>query len=252
MAIATDVKQHDVLAVEQRAEPAGVIVGVGRDLRGVNTELRAAASNGPVRISTVAHLSGLAAGLRHGEVDVEGDAADYLAVLNDGAVVRLSGNAGCYLADNMTRGTVIVEGNAGHAAAPYCYGGTVVIRGDAGDFTAVMNKGATIIVCGDVGDDAATYMLAGDLIVVGDAGCNLGNYLIRGNIYVGGRWRTLGRNTRVEDLTPDDEAKLSNLFGEYGVLAEPRNFQKVGRLSEKPFYGSKATVPPDGQPKQAQ
>jgi glutamate synthase domain-containing protein 3 len=131
---------------------------------------------------------------------------------------------------------VMVQGNAGNGAAPYCYGGTVVVKGNAGDFTAVMNKGATIVVAGNVGDEVATYMLSGDLIIVGNAGRNLGNYLIRGNIYIGGAWQSLGHNTRLEEMTEADVAKLRSYFDQYGIEADPTHFRKLGRLSEKPFY----------------
>jgi glutamate synthase domain-containing protein 3 len=215
-----------------------------RDLRSVSTQLKEAVVQGPVVVQAAAHLHGLAAGLKNGEVTIEGDGGDYLGVLNDGAIIRVKGNAGRYLADNMTRGTVIVEGNADYGVGSYCYGGTIVVNGNAGDFTAVMNKGATILIEGNVGDEVATYMLAGDVVIVGDAGKNLGNYLIRGNIYVGGEWESLGHNTLLEDMTHADQAKLRGYFAEYGIEADPAHFIKLVRLSEKPFYKAKAPSPP--------
>ena len=210
-----------------------------RDLRSVSTELKQAVAQGPVVVQKAAHLHGLVAGFKSGEVTIEGDGGDYLGALNAGATIRVKGNAGRYLADNMTQGTVIVEGSTDYGAGPYCYGGTVVVNGDAGDFTAVMNKGATIIVGGDVGDEVATYMLAGDLIIVRNAGKNLGNYLIRGNIYVGGEWESLGHNTLLEEMTQADLSKLRGYFVEYGIEADPTTFKKIVRLSEKPFYKTK-------------
>jgi glutamate synthase domain-containing protein 3 len=111
-----------------------------------------------------------------------------------------------------------------------------VVKGNAGDFAAVMNKGATIIVQGDVGDDVATFMLAGDLVIVGNAGKHLGNYLIRGNIYIGGEWDSLGHNTLLEQMSPDDTTKLRGYFDQYGIDADPAAFKKIVRRSEKPFY----------------
>jgi glutamate synthase domain-containing protein 3 len=219
-----------------------VVVGVrvvdasGRGLRPVSAELKQALAEGPVAIQGAAHLHGLVAGCQSGEVIVTGDAGDYLGVLNDGVSIRVSGNAGRYLGDNMTRGTIVVEGDAGDGVGQYCYGGTIVVRGNAGDFCAVMNKGATIIVGGNIGHEAATYMLAGDLVVVGDAGRNLGNYLIRGSIYVGGRWQSLGHNTRQVELGADDAQKLRGYFDRYGIEDSPAAFKKIVRLSEKPFY----------------
>ena len=213
-----------------------VVDARGRDLRSVSTELKKVIAKGSVVIQEAAHLHGLVAGFKDGEVTISGDGADYLGVLNDGATIRVTGNAGRYLADNMTRGTVIVEGDAGYGVGQYCYGGAIVVKGNAGDFTAVMNKGATIIIEGNVGDEVATYMLAGDLVIGGDAGKNLGNYLIRGNIYVGGSWASLGHNTLLEEMTPADVARLRGYFDEYVIAADPTTFKKIVRLSEKPFY----------------
>ena len=136
----------------------------------------------------------------------------------------------------MTAGTVIIEGNADHGAGQYCYGGTLIVRGSTGDFTATMNKGATIIVCGDVGSEAGTYMLKGDLVVVNNAGENFANYLIRGNIYIGGHWKSIGHNTKIEPLNNDDIAKLRAYFETYQIDADPVKFIKIVAASEKPFY----------------
>ena len=213
-----------------------VVDARGRDLRSVNTELKQIIAEGPVVIHDAAHLHGLAAGFKSGELIIDDNSGDYLGVLNDGATIRVAKNAGRYLADSMTHGNVIVEGNAGYGVAAYSYGGRAVVKGNAGDFAAVMNKGATVIIQGDVGDEVATYMLAGDLVIVGNAGKNLGNYLIRGNIYIGGEWESLGHNTLLAQMSPDDYAKLRGYFDEYGIDADPATFKKIVRRSEKPFY----------------
>jgi glutamate synthase domain-containing protein 3 len=211
-----------------------------KDLRAISTKLKALISDGEIVIENAAHLHGLCGGLKAGDIIIQGDGGDYLAVLNDGAILRVKGNVGRYLADNMTRGTVLVEESCGYGVGAYCYGGTIVVRGNAGDFAAVMNKGATIIIGGDVGDEVATYMLAGDLVIAGNAGKNLGNYLIRGNIYVGGEWASLGHNTLQEEMTPADIAKLRSYLDEYGIEGDPVAFRKIIRLSEKPFYKDKS------------
>lgn len=214
----------------------GAMDAKGLDLRAASRELKARLDGGPVIVRNTRHLHGFAAGLKAGEVLIEGDSGDYLGALNDGATIRVIGDAGQYVADSMTRGAVIIEGSASYGAAMYCYGGVVMIKGNAGDFTATMNKGATIIVRGNVGDEAATYMVAGDLVIVGNAGHNLGNYLVRGNIYIGGQWASLGHNCRVEPLTPEDVEKLRGYFETYGIAADPTTFKKMVPLSEKPFY----------------
>jgi glutamate synthase domain-containing protein 3 len=207
-----------------------------KDLKVVNKALKEAVNGQPVVVKNAGHLHGLASGLKHGEVIIQGDTGDYLGVLNDGATIKVTKNAGKYVADNMTSGVVTIEGSTNYGAGQYCYGGTVVVYGDAGDFTATMNKGATILVAGDVGDEVGTYMLKGDLIVVGNAGENFSNYLIRGNVYIGGKWESLGNNTRVESLTNGDLAKLSAFFDKHGIEANLTNFKKIVAASEKPFY----------------
>jgi len=207
-----------------------------KDLKTVNSALRTGLNGTTISIKNASHISGLAAGLKHGEVVIRSSAGDYLGVLNAGATIKASQDVGKYLADNMTNGTVIVEGNALYGAAQYCYGGTVIIRGNAGDFTATMNKGATIIVCGDVGNEAGTYMLKGDFIVVGNSGKNFANYLIRGNVYIGGQWEGLGHNTKVEPMTDIDISKLRAYFEAYAIVADPKTFKKIVAASEKPFY----------------
>lgn len=213
-----------------------------KDLRTVSGKVKAALSQEKVTLSHATHLDGLCGGLKEGDIVIDGDAGNYLGVLNDGANIQVQGNAGRYLGDNMTAGQVIVEGNADYGAGPYCYGGTVVVKGNSGDFTAVMNKGANIIIGGDVGDEAATYMLAGDLVIAGNAGMNLGNYLIRGSIYIGGDWKSLGHNTRLAEMTAADQETVRRYLDRYGIDGDPATFRKIVRLSEKPFYKSKPEV----------
>ena len=207
-----------------------------KELRSVNRAVKDSVNGQPVAVKNASHLHGLAAGLKHGEVVIQGNAGDYLGVLNAGATIKVTENVGKYLADNMTSGTVIIEGSTEYGAGQYCYGGTVVVRGDAGDFTATMNKGATIIVVGNVGDEVGTYMLAGDLIIVGDAGENLANYLIRGNVYISGEYKSLGHNTISKPLTDEDLTKLGAYFETYGIEADPAGFEKIVAATEKPFY----------------
>jgi len=215
-----------------------VLDAKAKELRVVSTQLKEmiAADGKEVTVKNAVHLHGLCGGLKVGEITIEGDSGDYLGVLNDGALIRVTGNAGKYMADNMTRGAVLVDGDTDYGAGQYCYGGTVVVKGSAGDFTATMNKGATVIIGQDVGDEVGTYMLAGDLVIVGNAGYNLGNYLIRGNIYVGGQWASLGHNVKEEALTEADVDKLQGYIAKYAIEADPRAFRKLAPLSEKPFY----------------
>lgn len=207
-----------------------------KDLKTVNKLLKESLNGTPLTVKNISKLHGVAAGLKHGELIVDGNAGDYLAVLNAGATIRVKKNAARYLGDNMTAGTVIVEGNADYGAGQYCYGGTIVIHGSAGNFTATMNKGATIIVAGNVGDEVGTFMLKGDLVVIGNAGENFANYLIRGNVYLGGECKSYGHNTKLEPLTEHDLATLRGYFETYQIKSDPTTFKKIVAASEKPFY----------------
>jgi glutamate synthase domain-containing protein 3 len=207
-----------------------------KDLKALNSALKESVNGVPVKVKNAAAIHGLAAGMKHGEIIIESNAGDYLGVLNAGATIHVAKNAGKYAADNMTSGTVIIDGNADYGAGQYCYGGVIVVRGNAGDFTATMNKGAVVIVTGDVGDEVGTYMLKGDLVVVGNAGENFANYLIRGNVFIGGQWKSLGHNTRIEPLTDEDKARLRAYFETYQIEADPAVFRKIVAASEKPFY----------------
>jgi len=210
----------------------------GKDLRTVNSEIRRAIREGARRImiKNASHIHGLAAGLKCGNIVINGDVGDYVAALNDGATIIINGNAGNFLADNMTKGTVIVNGNVGYGAAVYCYGGSVIIRGDAGNFLGALNKGATILVAGNAGNDVGTYMVGGEIIILGNVGENVGNWFIRGNIFVGGRWRSLGHNCKEVPIESDDVRRLEEYFSKYSIDANPRRFKKLVPLSVRPFY----------------
>jgi glutamate synthase domain-containing protein 3 len=207
-----------------------------KDLKTLNSALKESVNGTPVKVKNAAAIHGLAAGMKHGEIIIESNAGDYLGVLNAGATIHVVKSAGKYVADNMTSGTVIIDGDVDYGAGQYCYGGTIVVRGNAGDFTATMNKGAVIIITGDVGDEAGTYMLKGDLVVVGNAGENFANYLIRGSVFIGGQWKSLGHNTKIEPLTDEDKARLRAYFETYQIEADPAVFRKIVAASEKPFY----------------
>ncbi len=216
------------------------IDGQGLELRSVNRIIKKVIEeNRMAVIMHCEHLNGLAAGLRTGNVMIEDKAGDYVATLNSGATITIGDDVGNFLADNMISGEVLVKGNAGYCTAPYCYGGSVVISGTSGDFTGTMNKGATIIVEKDIGNDVATYMLAGNVVLLGNAGERLGNFLISGAVFIKGKWLSLGHNTKIEDLTPDDTDFLQQLFSKYTINAKPEDFTKIIPETGSPFYSKK-------------
>jgi len=190
-------------------------------------------------ILNASHINGLGAGFSAGKYLIEGDAGDFLGMLNDGATFEVMGDCGRFLADGMTRGTVIVGGDTGEGAAEYCYGGTVLVRGDAGDFLATMNKGATVIVTGNAGNDVGTYMVDGKVIIIGEVGERLGNCIIGGEIFCLGDYLSLGKNAKEQRLMAEDVDVLSSIGREIGVQFNPREFRKIVPRSPSPFYGDR-------------
>jgi glutamate synthase domain-containing protein 3 len=209
------------------------------DMATINKELRNSVQEEDISIRNASNINGLGAGLRKGNIRVEGDAGDYLAMINSGANFEIEGDCGRFLGDAMTSGSLIVNGNAGEGAGEYCYGGSIKIMGNAGNFMGTMNKGASILVKGNVGDEVATYMLAGEIVILGNAGKNLGNFLIGGTIYIRGQAESLGNNTKLNKLRSDDVDHLARVLKEVGMRESPRQFSKIVPESSKPFYKKK-------------
>ena len=99
-----------------------------------------------------------------------------------------------------------------------------------------LNKGGILLINGNMGSHAGLYMLSGDIIVTGDAGEYTGDWMIGGNIYVAGKYQT-GTNAAVTELTAEDKDKLTKIFQEYSVEAQPLDFVKIGPEELRPFYG---------------
>lgn len=223
------------------SHPSEVVLDAeGLGLGKLNAAIREAVAKGArVRVKNARNVYGLAAGLRGGEVLVEGDAGDYLAMLNHGARVIVEGNAGNYVADGAWAGEVIVRGDVGYGAGIYAYGGTLVVYGSAGDALGQILKGATVIVRGDAGDSVGLYMVNGEIIIVGSAGELVGDWMIRGAIYVGGGYRSLGHNAKEVKPSEEDVKRLSELLNRYEIKADPSGFRKIVPVSTRPFYGGK-------------
>ena len=213
---------------------------IGSELKNISQEIKSALEkNEIVTVADCDKLNCIVSGLRKGKVTIQSSVGDYVGMLNSGAQLFIEGNVGRFVGDNMTAGEIIVKGNAGYCAAPYCYGGTVIIEGTCGDLLGTMNKGATIFVEKEAGNDLGTYMLAGNIILLGNAGERVGNFLISGRIFIRGKWKSLGSNTKIEDLTSDDIDFLKQFFSTYKIKAKPEEFTKIIAETDKPFYAKK-------------
>ncbi|MDI9615727.1 GXGXG domain-containing protein [Methanothermobacter sp.] len=177
------------------------------------------------------------------ELIIDGSAGYFAATMIHGPRVKINGNAGWFPADNMTEGEVIIEGSAGDGVGQGIYGGTVVVRKDAGSRTGEIMKNGTIIIGGNSGFMTGLFMMGGRIIILGDLAEDAGESIIRGTIYVGGEIKSLGKNAKVEDITPEEEEELRDVLSEYGFELEDdgyRSFRKIVPRSKRPFYGEES------------
>jgi len=138
---------------------------------------------------SVAHVHGIASGMRGGDVLIEGDAGNGVAAEMSGGRVEIRGAVGDDAGAGMSGGALLVSGDAGDrlgAARPGAQkgmtGGEIVVRGSAGvDVGAACRRGL-ITVMGDVGADAARSMIAGSLLVAGRCGDGAGRFNKRGSV----------------------------------------------------------------------
>ena len=89
--------------------------------------------------------------------------------------------------------------------------GLIIIEGDASARAGISLKGGTVAVAGDVGHMSGFMAQAGTILVGGDAGDFLGDSLYEAVIYIGGKFRSLGSDARVEDLTEADVRSVAEL-----------------------------------------
>ncbi len=208
--------------------------------RQINGRLRELPEGSVVRITEARGTHNLAVGLRHRlDITIEGNAGYYTAGLSDGPDVTVEGSVGWGLAENLMRGVVRVRGNASESAAATAHGGTVIVHGDASSRAGISLKGGTLAVAGDVGHMSGFMAQAGTILVGGDAGHALGDSLYETVIYVGGKVRSLGSDSRVEDLTEADVRRVRGILDIAGRDAgfdhvDPENITRVA--SAKQLY----------------
>ncbi len=228
------------LPVAEVAMPTEVVLSCAElSSRELNAELRRLPEGSVVRIVQARGMHNIAVGLRHRlDITIEGNAGYYAAGLSDGPDVLIEGSVGWGLAENLMRGVVRVRGNASESAAATAHGGTVVVHGDASSRAGISLKGGTLVVAGDVGHMSGFMAQAGTIVVGGDAGHALGDSLYEAVIYVGGKVRSLGADSRIEDLTEDDVRRVRQILNIAGAEGfghlEPESLTRVA--SAKQLY----------------
>src|SRR5215204_1189934 len=110
------------------------------------------------------------AGMRGGELHVEGDAGDWAGAGMRGGTLVVRGSAGCQL------GGVYPGERTGMR------GGEIIVHGDAGVQAGAGLRRGLIAVAGRVGDAAGLRMLAGTIVALGGLGVRPGAGMRRGTI----------------------------------------------------------------------
>lgn len=131
----------------------------------------------------------LGKGMRHGLIEVEGDAGSYLGMQMRGGVIKVKGSVDAFAACEMIEGKISIDGDAGDflgAALPGSKkgmrGGLVQIFGDAGDRVGDHMRRGIILIKGSSGEYLGSRMTAGTILVEGCVGRFLGYGMNRGTI----------------------------------------------------------------------
>ena len=161
------------------------------------------------------------------ELQVIGDAGDFLGGLNEKAIITLEGNAGNYAGDNMTGGGIIVNGDAGKGVGAYLHGGIMVIGGNAGHAAGIGKKEGTVLIKGNAGNDVGLLQSGGSIIVCGNTKNRIGHLMTGGEIFLGGKADSIGENLKILRPTEEDNNKLKIYFEHYGIEGDVSQFKKI-------------------------
>lgn len=137
-----------------------------------------------------ARLDGVGAGMREGELIVDGNVGAWAGRGMGGGILRIAGDAGDFLGAELSGGRIELAGSAGahlggasSGARRGMSGGVLKVGGSAGARAAERQRGGLIIVDGDAGEGLATGMIAGTVSVGGAIGPLLGRGMKRGTVF---------------------------------------------------------------------
>jgi formylmethanofuran dehydrogenase subunit C len=157
---------------------------------------------------TDARCDKIGAGMKDGEIRVDGDAGAYLGAGMKGGKIEVKGNAGVLAGASMAGGTLSVAGDVGERAGGILVGETLGMRG------------GLLTIAGNAGPLLGERMRRGMIIVSGDAGDYLGGRMIAGTILVKhkvGRFAGFGLR-RGSLILLDEPKELLPTFGDSGVM----------------------------------
>lgn len=207
----------------------------GMDGMSLNRQLKEKLSGaGEITVTHTHSMHNIGTGMtENGTVIVDGSTGFYVGGFLEGTRIDVQGNAGWYCGDNMMAGELIIRKNTGCNAGAYMYGGTMVIYGGTGSRPGYGMKGGTLLVCGDAGRWAGQMTLGGRLIILGKVAPGIGESMYKGVIYVRDPEveNKLGSNCFVDELTASEKVDLAELFGKYGVDADPAGLRAVRPLT---------------------
>lgn len=127
--------------------------------------------------------------MAEGQVQVHGDAGDFLGKNLRGGTIEVFGSAGNWVAAGMSGGKIEIHGNCGDYLAASNSGelhgmrdGIIIVYGDAGHRLGERMRRGTIVVFGQAGEYCASQMIAGTIIIFGKTARYIGYGMKRGTI----------------------------------------------------------------------
>lgn len=144
------------------------------------------------------HLTGnlsrvqrIGAGMKGGEITVQGDVGMHLGEKMKGGTIMVEGNAGSWTGSAMRGGTIIVKKNAGdyiggayRGSTKGMQGGTIIIHGDAGTEVGCYMRNGLIKIQGNVAQFVGIRMRNGTIVVQGSAAERAGAFMTGGKIII--------------------------------------------------------------------
>ncbi len=220
-----------VQVAPDRPGTAGAVVidGADKDVRHINTAIRAAIAAGHKEITL------LNPGSKHSiaptifedvHLTIEGSVGYFGVTMGDGVRAHITGRAGWSLAEGMLSGEIVVEKNSGSSTGASLRGGTVVVKGSVGGRTGIQQKGGTIVVGGDSGFLTGFMMQRGRMIICGNVGRAAGDSMYEGEIFVGGEIASLGVDTILVEPTALELAEVKAELTRYGLPTD-RPWKKI-------------------------
>lgn len=173
-------------------------------------------------------------------VVVDGEAGDFLAAFNAGAMVVAKASVGNYVAYGQTAGGVQVVGKAGEGAGAWLQGGSLHIFGDVGAGAGWRMAGGQVVVKDNAGELAGAGMGGGEFAVLGRAQGPLGVGMAGGSIFARAGSRVDGSACRAQPLDGAMAQRLRALAGAVKVAdLDPAAFVRI-----TPLAASRATAAP--------